>query len=664
MDASARSPSLRHRSPGALLSLSSSGPRASWFESYSTTCKCIIGSGVLSLPYAFSSAGWLVGSVGLLVFAAFSYLTMARIIACVHLTRARLRRHKVRGGCAVKYGSSNGHSGHYGSNGFSPHLHQHPFTHIPCSPSPSLEVAARESGLEADPDVDTVGFTTVAGVCYGVLGRRVVDAVLIFAQMGCGTAFLSLVLTSVQAVLDSYGFHFDLGIVACGVFPLVLLLALPRSTTYLAPAAHVGNATLLICVATLIYYGSTQPASHFAWAKETITSLPAYTGSLHGVLLFIGISAFSFAAHAEIVAVEADAASPRAYAVVLPLSILTVAAVYGLVGLFVYACFREETHPNALLNLGEQLYVNIVRGAMALTLIVNYPLAVLPAAQALDLILLGAAPVSLTPHQHEESDARVRAVRIAARTRREQQQRGASSEEQPLISAPRPQPSSASFGNPFASPDLEANGAREVPSNASIGSGGSVNSSRWPQGSPQAVLLGAGNSSGDSGLPPRAPVAASLSSSSGAAAAAGLSSEFGELSPSTPLSLEELEERQRRLFWYTSKGHVIRVLMCILTFSIAASVRNLGVLLSVVGSVAGGFLCFTLPPLLWYKLCQLEGRVLGLCARVSLLLQIVAGIGLIVAGLTVIILQPQDHSTTTTTADPLQEQMAATAGSF
>jgi len=351
MDASSRSPSLA-RSPGLV---SVHGPRSSVCESYSTTIKCIVGSGVLSLPYAIACAGWLAGSVGLALMALFGYLTMRTIIDAVHLARSRLRRHKVRGGSAVRYGVS---SGYYGSDERN-------------EPSPDVEVEEVERTLVADPDLDTVGFTTVAGVCYGRMGRRIVDAVLVFAQMGCGTAFLSLVLTSVQAVFASYGVQLHLAVVACGVFPLVILLAMPRSTTYLAPAAHLGNGTLLVCVGTLVYYGLTQPESHFTFARETLTSLPAYSGSLHGLLLFVGICAFSFAAHAEIVVVEADARSRRTYAVVLPLAILTIAVLYVSVGAFVFACFREQTHPNALLNLGDQIYVNIVRIAMSLTLIVN-----------------------------------------------------------------------------------------------------------------------------------------------------------------------------------------------------------------------------------------------------------------------------------------------------
>lgn len=64
--------------------------------------------------------------------------------------------------------------------------------------------------------------------------------------------------------------------------------------------------------------------------------------------------------------------------------------------------------------------------------------------------------------------------------------------------------------------------------------------------------------------------------------------------------------------------------------------RNLGVLFSIVGSVAGGLLCFTLPPLLWYRLCELEGRPLSTLSKAALALQVAFGLALITAGIIVI----------------------------
>jgi hypothetical protein len=69
-------------------------PRSTSFESYSTTFKCIVGSGLLSLGFAFSKAGWLVGGLCMLLVGAFSLSTMQAMIDAVHLTRTRLRRRK------------------------------------------------------------------------------------------------------------------------------------------------------------------------------------------------------------------------------------------------------------------------------------------------------------------------------------------------------------------------------------------------------------------------------------------------------------------------------------------------------------------------------------------------------------------------------------------
>jgi len=326
-----------------------------------------------------------------------------------------------------------------------------------------------------------------------------------------------------QAVLASYGLHVKLAMVACAIFPIVLLLSLPRTTTYLAPAAHAGNFTLLVCVATLVYYGLTSDTSLWQWSWDSINELPAYSGDWRGVALFAGICAFSFSAHAEIVVVEADAQSRRAYQWILPLSLLSIFVLYVGTGTFVYACFREETHPNVLLNLGGALYVNLVRVAMSLTLIVNFALAVLPASLALDLVLLGPAPLSLMPHQEEEDDQRLAAVAAAMAVQAAAAARQA--ERRPLLPVREPVPTR----NPFAdSPD---------------NNGPSTNSS-WPL--------------------PAAP-SSSLASRP-------------LLSPSPPLSgadadaaLEAVETRQKAIGWWYMKGHVIRTLVCVLTFTIASA---------------------------------------------------------------------------------------------
>ena len=80
-------------------------------------------------------------------------------------------------------------------------------------------------------------------------------------------------------------------------------------------------------------------------------------------------------------------------------------------------------------------------------------------------------------------------------------------------------------------------------------------------------------------------------------------------------------------------------------FAVCSSVlvHNLGILFSIVGSVAGGLLCFTLPPLLWLRLCELEGRPVSLLGRVWLWAQVAFGLALITAGIIVVV--QSAHST-------------------
>jgi hypothetical protein len=73
---------------------------------------------------------------------------------------------------------------------------------------------------------------------------------------------------------------------------------------------------------------------------------------------------------------------------------------------FAFACFNTATEANIMLNLGGEIFVNVVRVAVSCTLLVNVAMALLPASQTLDLILIGAAPLSTElPHQIEPSDS-------------------------------------------------------------------------------------------------------------------------------------------------------------------------------------------------------------------------------------------------------------------
>lgn len=102
----------------------------------------------------------MVGAIGLGVMALFGYLTMNRIISCVHLTRARLRRHKVRAGRAGRFhfGASDSSSAATGYGSVQSALLEegNGVSSLP-EQSPTAEVELQEKDITADPDLDSIG---------------------------------------------------------------------------------------------------------------------------------------------------------------------------------------------------------------------------------------------------------------------------------------------------------------------------------------------------------------------------------------------------------------------------------------------------------------------------------------------------------------------------
>jgi len=504
---------------------------------------------------------------------------------------------------AVPSGASSATIGQYGSlndttNGMDP------------SPSPNLNVPAdEESGsvgmspssdsmddfatdpiddtkIVADPDCDILNYQQVSYVVAGEWGRVITDGTLIFTQLGSCAAFLVLIFSSMQACFASYHLHVSYELQALILFPIVAALCLPRSTTYLAPAAHFGNATLLVVVGTIFYFGLTQDLSkigaamhapihaHESWmtvVSRVMSEMSAFSGSMQGVFIFFGIAAFSFAAHCEIVAVEADAKSREVYQVILPASIGCITLIYIAVSIFSFACFGVDTQPNIMLNLGETMFVNLVRLALSLTLIINIAMAIFPANQTLDLVILGPAPASTDlPHQHEPGDS------------------------------PRVDSSSQT-------PKARANGENSgVPAHAAS--------------SETARLLQSGSTTSsqtDQQWPaPSFPTSSPL--------------------PSPPPSLQQQCYAAHAA--YHRKGSILRVLSVASTFLFAIIVQNLGVLFSLVGSLIGGLLCFWMPPFFYWRLRIMEKQPLSNWERGLLLLQLIGGTALMAAGAAVCVM--------------------------
>ena len=110
-------------------------------------------------------------------------------------------------------------------------------------------------------------------------------------------------------------------------------------------------------------------------------------------------------------------------------------------------------------------------------------------------------------------------------------------------------------------------------------------------------------------------------------------------SPASPDSprFVPLEHEAALKAWH-QKGNLIRITVVAFTFGIGLLIQDLGVLFSLVGSVAGGILCFTMPPLFWYRISRLERQHISYAQRVSLIAQTIFGLALVVMGIIVVVI--------------------------
>lgn len=200
-------------------------------QALSNTIKSIFGSGVLAMPYATKEAGWLSASIALCPIAFLSYYTMFQLVCCNEAVRVKT-----------------------------------------------------VGTLKTD-----ISFRTIGGLAYGYYGTLAADVFLMGCQFGACCAFLSFVMENFNSLPGVGLGHKQL--LLLGFVPIVSILTLLRSTTYLAPAAHLGNFLFLFAYIAAI---SISLNSH----PPSFESAQPFTG-VSGLASFFGTSVFAFSAHPQ-----------------------------------------------------------------------------------------------------------------------------------------------------------------------------------------------------------------------------------------------------------------------------------------------------------------------------------------------------------------------------
>lgn len=334
-----------------------SRPKSDSFQAFSLTMKSVVGSGIIALPFAVSQAGWLAGTFGMVLIAILSRLTMRQMIQCVHVIREQRADVKRRQGQWVSHDDSG---------------------------------ATDAAGGDEE---DAIGYRQIGGAAFGRSGELIVDIALISCQIGSNCAFIAFIASNLHSVLSSPALFpsLSLSTVVLCLFPVLALLAIPRTTTYLAPTSHLGNLALLVGLSTVVWCGWERRSLDQAAGLPTgLSPLPAFN-SVSGLCTFFGVAAFAFSAHAEVVAVESDVQEGSKYLGILDICMSFTALLYVSFALFAYGSFGGDTSSNIFLNLGEHTFVTIVKLCMSIVVCFNYPITLFPAMQALDDILMGPA---------------------------------------------------------------------------------------------------------------------------------------------------------------------------------------------------------------------------------------------------------------------------------
>lgn len=311
-------------------------------QCFSNGFKSIVGSGICAMPFAFRCSGWLVGLLVLISVCIASAASMHQLVLCVQTIRKQQRQ---AAGIATEWDVND---------------------------------------LDERENEATIGFRQLGELCIpGRFGRMLVNCSLLGCQLGGNCAFVAFIASSLFSVLEVHELSHIVShtMVVILLFPFLTMLSMSKSTAYLSNFSHFGNIALFVSVATVLAYSATQTEQGITFAS--LAAMEAYT-DLQGAAICIGVMAFSVCAHAEMMAIETDAADRLNFRSVITGVLVLITVAYAAFALPVYAALGAETNGNVMLNMKSKGFVDVVKIFMSLSVLVMFPLSLIPAVRAMD----------------------------------------------------------------------------------------------------------------------------------------------------------------------------------------------------------------------------------------------------------------------------------------
>lgn len=493
-------------------------PTSNTLQAFSNGFKSIVGSGICALPFAFYASGWLIGILALMCVCASSAVSMQQLIACVRTIRKQQRYQTMTNSVIPEDDET---------------IHNRTL---------SFDV----NNLDERLCEDTIGFRQLGQIAMNNsrIGEYIVNISLLSCQLGGNCAFLSFVVSSIYSILTIHNLTHYLShtMIVILLFPILCGLALSKSTAYLAPFSHFGNITLLISVLTVLVYSAIN--TKYGISLNGLQHMSAYT-DWTGLAIFLGVSAFSVCAHAEIMAVETDSADRKNFHRVITGVMILITISYALFGIIIYSALGSHTTGNILTSLHSTGFVDIVKISMSISVLVMYPMSLIPAVNAMEEIC------GMTPYIQASIQASPKITRMNS--------------SQPINS------------------NNESNNTNE-----------------------STPLL---HSQSDTQL-------------------IEIQSDSYNAYNNDPVDDRMTNHTNSPIDYY--KSVLLRVLVVISTCLVTITFNNYGLLVSLVGSIAGGSLSFVLPPYFYWVIHRYQ---LNIWYKIALTIQILFGLALIGSGL-------------------------------
>uniref|UniRef100_A0A0E0KKQ3 Amino acid transporter transmembrane domain-containing protein n=1 Tax=Oryza punctata TaxID=4537 RepID=A0A0E0KKQ3_ORYPU len=284
----------------------------------------IVGTGVLGLPYAFRTSGWLAGALGVAGAGAATFYCMLLLLDC----RDKLR--------------------------------------------------------EQEEEVDHDGNYTYGDLgekCFGAIGRYFTEVTIILSQTGGSVAYLVFIGQNICSVFPTAAGGEQpprrvspAAVVLAVLLPAEAALSFIRSLSSLAPFSILADGCTVLAVATVV--------------KEDLQLLAGRGGSpfqgrsafagLWGVPFACGVAVFCFEGFCLTLALEASMSDRRKFRPVLLHAISGVTAVYVCFGVCGYLAYGDATRDIVTLNLPNNWSTAAIKIVLCIALALTFPMMMHP----------------------------------------------------------------------------------------------------------------------------------------------------------------------------------------------------------------------------------------------------------------------------------------------